>query len=138
MTSTYTFDKSIPRLRYNPSRTQHDTYPATASKKYQVNTFIDWSLETLLIPKHSQAHISRKWITLILAAIVLGYTTAFIQLMSINLNDAKMGICFTKSNMWSLLNPYSTCPDNDWYNWSRILFKVSGEGSILINLPIYI
>lgn len=120
---TYTIDE-IPTLVYAPERpnsnnlnqsssttastaTQLTTTTTTTSPIYEENTFINWSQETQNI-LHNKANLSKKWITLVLLALVLGYTAAAINLISISLNDLKKGICLSDLDAWSIFNPYLT------------------------------
>ncbi|RLV96593.1 hypothetical protein JA1_000165 [Spathaspora sp. JA1] len=134
MTSKYTLDKGIPRLIYTSDGTNRSTTTTSGNTGgvYQINTFIDWARETT----HTYTSISNKWTTLIISALALGYTTAFIQFMSVNLTDIKSGICYNKTNVWSLLNPYSTCPSADWHSWSKILFN--SDNVWFVNFVIYL
>ncbi|KAG5419908.1 GEF2 [Candida metapsilosis] len=153
--TAYTIDE-IPTLIYTPDRpntnySAYSTSTATAtaessqlppssssSTTYEENTFINWSQETqhlLTLP----SNLSKKWTTLVLSALVLGYTAAAINLISISLNDLKKGICLSNLDAWSIFNPYSTCPADQWYNWSRLLTGSNAIWSkILINFPIYL
>ena len=151
---TYTIDE-IPTLVYAPERpnsnnlnqsssttastaTQLTTTTTTTSPIYEENTFINWSQETQNI-LHNKANLSKKWITLVLLALVLGYTAAAINLISISLNDLKKGICLSDLDVWSIFNPYLTCPADEWYNWSRLLAGSNAIWSkIVINFPIYL
>ncbi|KAI3403061.2 GEF2 [Candida oxycetoniae] len=146
-------DDGMPKLTYSPQNHPHSSYRQnnifTSPKTYQQNTFIDWSREKLLIPHHnslgksisSHLNISEKWFTVLISAIVLGYITAALDLVSVLLNDAKKGLCFTtgENSQWSLLNPYSTCSSDGWYSWSRLLFGFTGIASnAFVNFPIYL
>ncbi|KAI5966021.1 GEF2 [Candida theae] len=160
--STYTIDE-IPTLIYAPDRpnTSHSAYSTTTSAStttttttaataralpsssttsptYEENTYINWSQETQRI-SNLPSSLSKKWTTLVLSAIILGYIAAIINLISISLNDLKKGICLSNLDAWSIFNPYSTCPANEWYNWSRLLTGSTAVWSrILINFPIYL
>ncbi|KAI5952119.1 GEF2 [Candida margitis] len=141
--TTYTIDE-IPTLIYTPDRPDStysnqssSTATTTNSLAYEENTFINWSQETQLIPR-LPSNLSKKWITLVLSALVLGYTAAAIDLISVSLNDLKKGICLSNLDAWSIFNPYSTCPADEWYNWSRLLTGSNAIWSnIIINFPIY-
>ncbi|KAI5956973.1 GEF2 [Candida jiufengensis] len=149
---TYQIEDDIPTLSYRPqSNTSSTTYTTTTTTQtfsnlnsnttYEENSYIDWNKESLQIPQLSQfssLNISKKWITVIISAIILGYVTAAIDLISISLNDLKKGICLSKFDAWSLFNPYSTCPVDDWYDWSRLLVNsTSIVSDIFLNFPIY-
>lgn len=69
----------------------------------------------------------------------MGYATTVLDLASAWLNDLKKGMCFSKRDRWSLLNPYLTCPVDDWYNWSDIFIGKSGPiASVFVNFPIFL
>ncbi|ABN66376.2 chloride channel, possibly voltage gated [Scheffersomyces stipitis CBS 6054] len=131
-------DEDIPTLSYNNSDSlEHNIVISTTAKYYENNTYIDWSRESLIVPSTS-SFTSRKWFTLIVSSIIVGYTAAFIDLSSVWLNDLRKGVCFSKVDTWSLLNPYSTCPAGKWHDWSVILFNAKGSVSNwLVNFPIY-
>lgn len=143
---TYTIDE-IPTLIYTPDRPNSNflnqsstasTPINTTSPTYEENTFINWSQETQHILRF-QSNLSKKWITFVLLAIILGYTAAAINLISISLNDLKKGICLSDLDAWSIFNPYLTCPADEWYNWSRLLAGSNAVWSkIVINFPIYL
>ncbi|KAG7666074.1 GEF2 [[Candida] subhashii] len=137
---TYSIDDDIPVLRYtNLNPPTNAATPKVVSKTYEQHTYIDWNHETLAIPHHSSSYISRKWLSIGISAILVGYATAAIQLISVTLNDFKKGLCLSDSDKWSLLNPYSTCPSNDWYEWSRFFFDSKNElVNWLFNFPIYL
>lgn len=129
-------EDDFPILRYdlNDSTTQTAINPKT----YENNTFIDWYTETMAIPKDSK-FVSKKWLSIILTAVVSGYLVTVVDLTSVWLNDLRKGICLSKLDKWSLLNPYLSCPVEDWSNWSDILFNSSSTiSSILVNFPLYI
>ncbi|KAI5963188.1 GEF2 [Candida pseudojiufengensis] len=154
---TYTIEDDIPTLTYRPnSNSSTNTYVSQSSNnsnlKYEENSYIDWNKESLqknpeslkfssttFSSSSSYINISKKWLTVILSAIILGYITAAIDLISITLNDLKKGVCLSKNyNDWSVFNPYLTCPTNDWNNWSNLLFNsISVVGDIFLNFPIY-
>ncbi|CAH2354521.1 hypothetical protein CLIB1423_17S01024 [[Candida] railenensis] len=97
-------------------------------------TYINWSKSSTL---HVQS-ITNKWSVLIISSLLVGYITTLIDLAAVWLNDLKKGFCFSKIDKWSLLSPYSTCPTDDWHNWSQIIFGLTGiPSNIFINLPIY-
>ncbi|KAK6203285.1 chloride channel [Scheffersomyces amazonensis] len=139
----YTVEDDIPKLIYkslntNTSNLKTNNHNLNIRKHYENNTYIDWSRETLLIPNNS-SFLSKKWIVVTVSAILIGYLATLIDLSSVWLNDLKKGLCFSKIDKWSLLNPYRTCPIDDWYNWSRILFNSTNSiTNIFINFPIYI
>ena len=73
------------------------------------------------------------------SAIILGYFTSAIDLIQVSLNDFKKGICFSSKDSWTLLNPYMTCPVEDWYNWDQIFFTIRNPiVKFIINFPIYL
>lgn len=132
-------DDDIPIVDYTTNR-RRDSGPIDViySKKYPNNTFIDWYVETKNIPK-STSLIYKKWGSIIVTAIVAGYTVTLINLASVWINDLRKGLCFSKLDKWSLLNPYLTCPAEDWYDWSKILFNSDKFlTSAFINFPIYV
>lgn len=131
-------DDEIPILSYT-----NDTPIATGirselnRKEYENNTYIDWNKESMLEPKSSDV-VYRKWATIIVLSIILGYVTTFIDLASVWLNDVKKGLCYGEMDKWSLSNPYLTCPAEDWYDWSQILVGSQGFiSNMFINFPIY-
>ncbi|CUM65641.1 uncharacterized protein PRCAT00003289001 [Priceomyces carsonii] len=133
-------NEDIPTLHYT-KRTSHKDQVignTIVKKRYENNTYIDWILETFNVPKGSK-FITHKWTAIVLLSIVVGYVTSFIDLVSVWLNDVKKGLCFSKLNKWSLLDPYLTCPVEGWYNWSEILIGKKGIFSnIFINFPVYL
>lgn len=129
-------DDNIPTLHYNSSTNDGKT-AVRQHKVYDNNTYIDWTRESLLVP-NSQYYVNRKFLVIILLSVLVGYTTSFIDLVSVMLNDFKKGFCISKLEHWSLLNPYLTCPSEDWYTWSRLFFGGTGIISkFFINFPIY-
>lgn len=134
---SYTEDE-IPILFYN--ETNHDTNDQNGrepKKTYYNNTYIDWNHESMDNPK-LKSFMYRKWMTIIVLSIFLGYVTTIIDLASVWLNDLKKGICMGKLEDWSLSSPYLTCPSDDWYDWSRIIFGTTGFFSgLFVNFPIY-
>lgn len=109
--------------------TQHD--------KYDNNTFIDWMRESSL--RWLENSPLKKWAVLVVTSLVVGYVTVFIDLVSVWLNDLKKGLCFSKLDKWSLLNPYLTCPADDWYDWLRMISGKDGFWlNFLFNFPIYL
>lgn len=102
---------------------------------YEDNTYIDWMKESSI----RLVSGSKKWATLVVMSLLVGYVTMFIDLTSVWLNDLKKGLCFSKLDKWSLLNPYLTCPAEDWFNWLQV---VSGKDGVLANLlltfPLYL
>lgn len=112
---------------------------AHAEKKfYENNTFIDWTNESTIVSSNSTI-ATKKWLIIIIASLTTGYITTFIDLISVWLNDLKKGLCFSKIDKWSLLNPYLTCPSEDWYNWSKILFELDSKlSTVFLNFPIYL
>lgn len=105
--------------------------------EYENNTYIDWMKESA--GRRVDSSVSRKWGVLVLMALAVGYTTVFIDLASVWLNDLKKGLCLSKPDKWSLLNPYLTCPAEDWYDWLRLISGSTGTvGQIFINFPIYL
>lgn len=111
--------------------------PVNDRKFYENNTYIDWTSESTIVSSNVSI-TSKKWLTLIVSALLVGYITTFIDLISVWLNDLKKGLCFSRIDKWSLLNPYLTCPTDDWYNWLRILFNSNSKiSTIFVNLPIY-
>lgn len=128
----------IPTVRY--SEPIEHTYNATEKRsgrhKYEDNTFIDWMKESSARWQDNAA--SKKWLVLVVMSIILGYVTIVIDLVSVWLNDLKKGLCFSKLDKWSLLNPYLTCPRDDWYDWLRIFSGHDGFASVLFNFPIYL
>ncbi|KAK6458138.1 chloride channel [Scheffersomyces xylosifermentans] len=134
---SYSLD-DVPTLTYHNEQSNRRPIPTSAVKYYENNTYIDWSRESLIVPS-SSSFISKKWFTVILSSIIVGYATAFIDLSSVWLNDLRKGICFSKVDTWSLLNPYSTCPADKWHDWSVILFNAKGVVSnIFVNFPIFL
>lgn len=132
-------DDDIPIVDYTKSsRRILEPIDVKFTKTYPNNTFIDWYVETMNIPK-STSLIYKKWGSIIVTAIVAGYTVTLINLASVWLNDLRKGLCFSKLDKWSLLNPYLTCPAEDWYDWSKILFNSDKFlTSAFINFPIYV
>lgn len=129
-------EDNIPTLHYN-SATNEGKMSVRDRRDYDNNTYIDWTRESLLVP-NSQYYTNRKFLVIILLSVLVGYTTSFIDLISVVLNDFKKGFCMSKLEKWSLLNPYLTCPSEDWYSWSRLFFGSTGFFSnIIINFPIY-
>lgn len=110
------------------------TTPKPPRKIYENYTFIDWANESII--KGATAH---KWLTIMVTSLLVGYITSFVDLLSVWLNDLKKGWCFSKIDQWSLLNPYLTCPADDWYDWLRILFDYDSKVvDVLVNFPIYL
>ena len=199
----YIVEDDIPTLSYRPSSSSSSTSATTSStfnsyqdanvppvirKIYEQNTFIDWSLEKLLIPRMNSLHgggnrnininnncnnnnnndnnsnhnnstlqygfskyvnVSKKWLTVLLSAVILGYVASAIDLISVSLNDLKKGLCLPNKQTkgtdeengseWSIFNPYLTCPTEDWYSWLRLLFGTTAVwGNVLVNFPVYL
>lgn len=136
----YTIDE-IPVLSYRGSsqlETYHNETTDLTSTTYEENTFIDWPKESIKISRNHSFYLANKWIVVTLAAIVLGYIAAFIDFIQVTLNDLKKGICLNKEDSWSLLNPYLSCPLDDWYDWDNFLFKTDNFiTNMFVNYPIY-
>lgn len=132
-------EDEIPILSYHDDALETTNAPSGRDKKeYESNTYIDWNRESM-VENNSSANVYRKWATIIVLSIILGYVTTFIDLASVWLNDLKKGLCLSEIDKWSLSNPYLTCPADDWYDWSEIL--IGGKGfisNIFINFPIYL
>ncbi|SGZ56056.1 CIC11C00000002151 [Sungouiella intermedia] len=129
----------IPTVRYSEpiDYTRNGTENWTSKQKYENNTFIDWMKESSAGWQDNAP--SKKWLVLVVTSIIVGYITIFIDLLSVWLNDLKKGLCFSKLDKWSLLNPYLTCPADDWYDWLRVFSGHDGFFSnFLFNLPIYL
>lgn len=129
----------IPTVRYSePIDTLHNgTETWHIDEKYENNTFIDWMKESSV--KWLDIAPSKKWMVLVVMSVVVGYVTIAIDLVSVWLNDLKKGLCLSKLDKWSLLNPYLTCPADDWYDWLRLLAGHDGFlSNLLFNLPIYL
>lgn len=128
----------IPTVRYSDpiDIARNGTEEWSAHHKYEDNTFIDWMKESSA--RWQDKAPSKKWLVLVVMSILLGYITIFIDLVSVWLNDLKKGLCFSKLDKWSLLNPYLTCPTEDWYDWLRIISGGEGIASVLFNFPIYL
>ena len=123
-------------IHYNKKTTSPVTRPS--QKSYSNNTFIDWNVETLNIPK-SSSFSGKKWLTIILTSLFSGYIVTLIDLISVWLNDTRKGLCLSKLNHWSLLNPYLTCPAEDWHDWSQVMFDSNRFiSSVLVNFPLYV
>lgn len=104
---------------------------------YENNTYIDWMKESSV--RESRPSFSKKWTILVLTALAVGYVAVFIDLASVWLNDLKKGLCFSKLEKWSLLNPYLTCPADDWYDWLAIFAgKDTALSLILFDFPLYL
>lgn len=131
-------DNEIPTLRYNHQDKPRELNKATSKKKYEDNTFIDWYMETMLIPRdHSSLY--KKWICIILTSIISGYVVTLIDLSSVWLNDLRKGLCLSKLDKWSLLSPYLTCPTDYWKNWSEIIFdSKSFFSGVFVDFPFYV
>lgn len=99
---------------------------------YENNTYIDWRSEN----SASRGLGYQKWATLVVMALCCGYSASLVDLLAAWLNDFKKGFCFSRSDSWLLLNPYLTCPPNDWYNWLRLVGADSLAG-VLLDFPIY-
>lgn len=118
--------------RQKPTKFHRDNVP----RHIQDNSFIDWSRESYTTTPRIT---SRKWIIIVLTGIIVGYVTTFLDLTSAWLNDLKKGICHSKRDQWSLLNPYLTCPVDQWHNWSEIMFGSNGPiTAIFVNFPIFL
>lgn len=129
----------LPRVRYTkPLQTQSARIPGLRAKEiYENNTYIDWLRESSVKLIGSLA--TKKWITIIVSALFAGYITIFIDLASVSLNDFKKGICGTKLDSWSLLNPYLTCPRDSWLDWLGVF---TGKSNFftqwVVDFPIYL
>ncbi|CAX41337.1 voltage-gated chloride channel, putative [Candida dubliniensis CD36] len=144
---TYSTDE-IPILTYTNNNNKNNNLHNQEIHKpldhcqYEENTFIDWCKESILISRNPLIYQNNnKWIILILSAILLGYLTSAIDLIQVSLNDFKKGICFSSKDSWTLLNPYMTCPMDDWYNWNQIFFSKNINNPLIkfiINFPIYL
>ncbi|ODV81951.1 Clc chloride channel [Suhomyces tanzawaensis NRRL Y-17324] len=133
---SFAIDDDLPTLKYSPGASKLPTYAPV--HLYEDNTYIDWCRESLVLPTTSDFQ-TRKWLTLIVLSLCLGYITTFIDLASVWLNDLKKGVCLSKIDKWSLLDPYLSCPVEDWYDWSRLLFDANGViSNVFINFPIYL
>lgn len=127
----------IPVLTYARADSHQATMPEPPRDTIvPVNGFIDWSKSVTAHP--SVLTVTRKWTVLVILSLLVGYITTVIDLASVWMNDLKKGYCFSKIDKWSLLSPYSTCPAEDWHDWSRILFGSTGAAlTFFVNLPIY-
>lgn len=124
------------RVRYNPLLERRLILPHT-KLSYENNTYIDWLHESSV--KHIGDLASKKWITMVATAVLIGYITIFIDLSSLLLNDFKKGLCGTKLDTWSLLNPYLTCPSDAWLDWLGVFTgKTNFLTEWLINFPVYL
>ena len=129
-------DSNIPIIestnRLKPAKLQRNK----EHRHIQDNSFIDWSRESYT---STPSITSRKWIIIVLTGIIVGYVTTVLDLASAWLNDLKKGICYSKRDQWSLLNPYLTCPVDEWHNWSEIIFGSNGlVSAIFVNFPIFL
>lgn len=133
----YTDMPKVVKVRYlHPidAKTGRENWPQ--HDDYDNNTYIDWMKESAT---KSVDSTSRKWSVLILSALLVGYAAVFIDLVSVWLNDLKKGFCLSKLDKWSLLNPYLTCPAEDWNNWLELLTSSdSTVAHLFINFPIYL
>ncbi|KAM9897360.1 hypothetical protein OXX79_006929 [Metschnikowia pulcherrima] len=103
---------------------------------YENNTYLDWMKESSTQNGHSA---SKKWTVLVGMSLAVGYTAVFVDLAAVWLHDFKKGLCLSKLERWSLLNPYSTCPANSWHDWSGVILgSDSALSSGLIDFPIYV
>lgn len=128
----------VPVVRYDPESGRDSRSEKTVSSPHENNTYINWRTETSRTCTESSS-VSKKWATIVVLALIAGYITTFIDLTSVWLNDLKKGLCFSKIDKWSLLDPYLTCPKDDWYDWSRVLFSSrSIATNVLVNFPIYL
>lgn len=130
---------SIPTVEYQDrvdfSRTGTEYW--LAQDDYDDNTYIDWMKESST--RWLDKIASKKWIVLVTTSVIVGYLTILLDLVAVWLNDLKKGVCLSKLDRWSLLNPYLTCPADDWYDWLRLLSGHDGFWSnLLLNLPIYL
>lgn len=131
-------DDDIPILHYNKQEQPRELNKNTSKKHYENNTFIDWYVETMQIPSDQQS-LYKKWISIIITSIIAGYVVTLIDLSSVWLNDLRKGLCFSKLDKWSLLNPYLTCPAEDWHDWSKIMFNsTSVISSTFVDFPLYV
>lgn len=101
---------------------------------YENFAYIDWLRESV---HHMSISGGKKWLVLTVVAVLTGYITVLIDLISVLLNDLRKGMCFSKLARWSLLDPYLSCPAEDWQNWSQIFGLEAGVFSILVDFPIY-
>lgn len=131
-------ESGVPVVRYHGLRRPDSRFEKTPPSHYENNTYVDWRTETSKTSTDSSS-VSKKWATIVVLALVAGYVATFIDLSSVWLNDLKKGLCFSKIDKWSLLNPYLTCPKDDWYDWSRVIFGTrSIAADLLVNFPIYL
>lgn len=121
-------DKVVPTVRYNGDCPAPIPIPAS---KYENGTYIDWR-------KEAPGGLPRKWATLVATALLVGYAAVSIDLASVLLNDLKKGLCLSKLDRWSLLNPYLTCPAEDWYDWLRLIGNGSTMLTAVVGFPIYV
>lgn len=129
----------IPTVRYSEpvEHLRNDTEKWHTQEEYENYTFIDWMKESRV--RWLDNTPSKKWMVLVVTSIIVGYVTIFIDLVSVWLNDLKKGLCLSKLDKWSLLNPYLTCPADDWYDWLRVFSGNDGFlSNLLFNLPIYL
>lgn len=119
--------KGEPTLRSQPKR-----------RNYENCTFIDWPAEALAEPENNGFN-TQKWAVIVGSAVLVGYVSLFISVTATFFNDFKKGLCLRKLDLWSLANPYLTCPEEDWKLWSQILFGTSNVvANWAVNLPIYL
>lgn len=132
MSSHIEFDDDIPILIYDkPASAIH----TPQLKKYPNSTFIDWYVETAKPTVSSY----KKWAAILIMAISSGYVVTIINLTAVWVNDLRKGICVGKLDQWSLLNPYLTCPVDNWQDWLEILVNSNKFfASALINFPLYV
>ncbi|GEQ72896.1 hypothetical protein JCM33374_g6584 [Metschnikowia sp. JCM 33374] len=104
---------------------------------YENNTFLDWMKESSLrLGGHST---TRKWTVLVVSSLAVGYTAIFVDLGAVWLHDFKKGLCLSRLDRWSLLNPYSTCPADAWYDWSGVIGAADTPWmSALLDFPLYV
>lgn len=109
----------------------------TTDERYEDNTFLDWMKESSTSRGTQSA--SKKWTVLVAMSLAVGYTAIFVDLAAVWLHDVKKGLCFSRLDRWSLLNPYLTCPANAWHDWLSV---ISGHDTktalILLGFPLYL
>lgn len=126
-------DRNVPVVESTEAPAKRHPLPQHHS---QDNTYIDWNRESYTT---TSSITSRKWLIIVLTGIIVGYVTTVLDLTSTWLNDLKKGVCLSERDQWSLLNPYLTCPVDEWKYWSEITVgSDSVWASAMVNFPIFL
>ncbi|OBA20475.1 Clc chloride channel [Metschnikowia bicuspidata var. bicuspidata NRRL YB-4993] len=129
----------MPTIQYlghvDLASTGREDWPADDT--YEDNTYVDWMKESS--PKAGAHSAPKKWTVLVVMSLAVGYTAVFVDLAAVWLHDFKKGLCLSRLDGWSLLNPYLTCPADAWSDWLKVISRHDTRvARVLLDFPIYV